>query len=114
MKNVHEQPLPPQWELDTLSAPPPAAQKTIPLGELDTPENIRLATAWLETKAPKAISNSVEGGNNTSYWVACRVKDYGISESMIPELLRDHWNERNEPSWDWEELQTFAGNAYRH
>lgn len=81
-----------------------------PLVELDKPENKTRAIEWLEAHAPEALSGA--GGNNTSYWVACRVKDYGISEPLIAELLRDYWNERNEPAWDWEELQQFAENAY--
>jgi hypothetical protein len=100
--------------LSNVGAASLAKPNLIPRTELDIDENVRLAIDWLETEAPKAISHSEKGGNNTSYWVACRVKDYGISESLIPELLRDHWNERNEPCWDWDELKLFAENAYHY
>src|SRR5436189_75628 len=58
--------------------------------ELDTQEAIYKVTQWLQTAAPSAVEGG--GGDNTTYGVACWVKDQGISEHQCFELLADNWN----------------------
>jgi AAA domain len=85
-----------------------------PLVELDTPSAVKRATEYLRGPAPKAIA--FEGGNDTTYKVAARVREFGISESECLDLMGEHWNEagKAEPPWDAEDLQTIIGNAYRY
>jgi len=81
------------------------------LGDLDTPFAIARAIHWLKTEAPEAVEGA--GGNNTTFQVACRVKDFGISKDTCLELLLDHWNEEKAaPAWLPEPLSEIVGNAY--
>jgi hypothetical protein len=82
-----------------------------PVTELDTEHNIARAQAYLDTHAPQAISG--EGGNETTFKVAARVRDYGLSEGQALELL-SAWNELNEPPWDMDDLSRITGNAFRY
>jgi hypothetical protein len=83
-----------------------------PVVELDTDEAKRRATSYLENHAPQAISG--EAGNDTTFKVAARLRDYGLSEPIALELLADHWNSLNEPPWDYEDLERIVGNAFRY
>jgi hypothetical protein len=83
-----------------------------PVVELDTDEAKRRAVAYLVANAPQAISG--EAGNDTTFKVAARLRDYGLSEPIALELLADHWNNLNEPPWDYEDLERITENAFRY
>lgn len=55
-----------------------------------------------------------EGGNETAYKVACRVKDMGVSRAKCLDLLLGPWNEKCEPPWSAEELSTIVDNVYKY
>ncbi|MBF0341346.1 MAG: AAA family ATPase [Magnetococcales bacterium] len=59
---------------------------------------------------------AVEGasGDDTTYRVAARVKDFGVSEARCLELMLEHWNERCSPPWAPDELAIKVANAYRY
>lgn len=104
----------PPFLLDRLKRRRPAvnADKT-PSVKLDLPETIERAVEWLVHRAPSAITGSK--GDNTTYAVAARVKDFGISKAVCLDLLIQHWNEEKAvPNWDYEGLQTKVENAYDH
>jgi hypothetical protein len=82
------------------------------LGELDTSASIEAAAAYLRDAAPPAIEGS--GGNETTYKVACQVKDRGVSETTCFDLMWEHYNSRCSPEWSPDELETVVGNAYRY
>ena len=81
-----------------------------PLTELDTQENLRRAEVWLRDDAPIAVEG--QSGDNTTYKVACQIRDFGISEEKALELL-SAWNDRCEPPWSNDELETKISNAYQ-
>lgn len=84
-----------------------------PLVELDTEPAIARAIEYLRDKAPGAVAFAF--GNDTTYKVAAKVKDFGISEEMTTTLLAEHWNEtKAEPPWDIEEIMAIVANAYAH
>lgn len=85
-----------------------------PITDLDTSHALKRAMEYLKTAAPKAIA--FEGGNDTTYKVAARIRDLGISEGACFDLMGEHWNEtgKAEPPWDAQELQTIIGNAYAY
>lgn len=91
-------------------SPPGALRKgdQTPLGEVDTDSNIARARDWLA-----AIPGVGEGGrNNAGYRVACALKDLALSPDTIAELMREHWNDRNDPPLgDWE-IEKLAHNAW--
>jgi hypothetical protein len=104
--------LAPDW-LIKLAGKPAPHETPVALTELDQPPSILRATEYLLTRAPEAVQG--QGGDNTTFKVACRVKDFGISESTCLDLLIAHWNEtKAHPNWDFDELQTKVHNAYRH
>jgi hypothetical protein len=83
------------------------------LVELDQPSQIAAATQWLQAEAPEALEGS--GGDATTYKVACRVRDFGVSKQTCLELLAEHWNdEKAIPSWTVEELEQKIHNAYNY
>lgn len=86
----------------------------LPVAELDTDKNIKRATDYLAKHAPTAIEG--EGGNDTTYKVAARVREFGISEPLCFELMSVHWNEagKAEPPWDAQDLEQVINNAYRY
>jgi hypothetical protein len=103
----------PAWLIEKAKAARTEAPLALPHVDLDTPDNIKRAIEYLTKSAPEAISGA--GGNDTTYRVASRVKDFGISQEQCVELLRDHWNEeRAIPSWDLDDLERIANNAYRY
>jgi hypothetical protein len=84
-----------------------------PLVELDTESAVALARTYLTERAPLAVQG--EGGNDTTYRVACHVRDLGVSKGVALDLMLDHWNDRCEPPWDATELADGpVGNAYRY
>lgn len=104
---------PPAWLIERMQA---LAEKDHNagqvIGELDTPAAIESATAWLESAAPLAIEG--EGGDNTTYRVACMVLDRGVAPETALDLMLAHWNERCEPPWEPEDLQAKVDSAARN
>lgn len=75
---------------------------------LDTLEAIARATEWLKTAEP-SIENA--GGDDTAFRTAARVMDFGVTPSVVLELMLEHWNERCRPPWEPEHLEVKVGNA---
>lgn len=103
----------PDWLLNLLDSPTPAksADQT-PVVEPDKPEAVARAIAYLEHEAPLAIEGAA--GDHTTYKVAARLKDFGLSEQKTLELMLDHWNDRCAPPWSPEELERKTANAFRY
>jgi hypothetical protein len=80
---------------------------------LDLPESLKAARSYLVGHAPEALEGA--GGDNTTFQVAARVKDFGLSEDAAFELMAEHWNEEKaSPPWDLDQLRVKVANAYRH
>ena len=80
--------------------------------DLDQPEFIEIATHWLRTAAPKAIEG--QNGDDTTYCVACRIRDFGCSADVCVDLLADLWNPACSPPWELEALRRKVENAYQY
>lgn len=80
--------------------------------ELDLPDNMKKAALYLMKEAPIAYEG--DGGDLVAYRVACKVRDYGISETLCLNEMLALWNERCEPPWSIEELQKKVNNAYQY
>ena len=105
----------PQWLIDQCGAPNARrVDTTTPQIDLDTQVNVDRAIDWLVNRAPCAVLHA--GSNQTTYAVAAKVKDFGISESMCTELMLDHWNEnKSTPPWPPDKLaDTVVAHAYRY
>lgn len=80
-----------------------------PLVELDTPDAIARADAWLAVHAPTAVHGE---RNITAFKVAARLREFGLSEPVVLDrtLL---WNETVEPPLDADEIETTVKSAFR-
>lgn len=79
-----------------------------PLVELDLPHNVERAAEYL---ANARVAISGKRGNDTTYWTACKVKDYGVSPKKCFELMMS-WNEKCIQAWSFGELEEIINNAY--
>lgn len=76
---------------------------------VDEPCDIAAATRWLQCSAPVSVEG--QGGNDTAYRVATRLRELGCSPETSLEIMLEHWNDRCIPPWDVSELETFCQNA---
>lgn len=75
--------------------------------------DIEKAINYLSKDAPEAIEGA--GGDATTYTVAARLRDYGISPETCLDLMLTYWNEQKAfPAWDADDLQNKIYNAYRY
>lgn len=91
-----------------------AENSAVPLVELDTPEAIERAVKWLTTEAPETIADS-GNGDWTAYKVACRVKDFGVSEGECLSLILEHYDGvKAHPPQGVDVWDIKVTNAFRH
>jgi len=84
-----------------------------PLVDLDAPASVARATRWLLGSAGEAVEG--DGGNQATYEVAARLKDFGVSQQVAFELMLDCWNEEKaSPPWPARDLLDIVKNAYRY
>jgi hypothetical protein len=102
----------PAWVAEMCRKPTqPVADSQAPVVEPDQPANAAWAVHYLKNDAPIAIEG--RGGELTTLArVAGVLKDHGISEDTALQLMLDHWNDRCEPPWEFEELKVKVHNAY--
>lgn len=103
----------PDWLLEYLEEPGVKDPKSdVPVTELDQDENVAYALKWLGRREP-----AIEGQNGDSwtYETISFLRDYGLSESKIFEVLNSSgWNARCEPPWGDGELEAKIENAWRY
>lgn len=65
-----------------------------------------------EPRTPQSISG--EGGNNTTFQIACRGKDFGLSEETTFKLMMSDYNYEPKciPVWEEPELRKIVRSAY--
>lgn len=104
----------PEWFLEALGAPPEHTPHSgQPLTDLDQPQNVARATEWLAERAPQAIQGA--GGDDTTYQVACRMREFALSQQAALDLMLEHWNEtKASPPWQPDDLEAKIGNAYAY
>ena len=96
----------PRW-LQTMAATTPRVAKAAAgevLGETDTPDAIARAIDWLRNRAP----------DHGTYAVAARVKDFGISQEMCKELVKEQWVDARGLAKDDDHIDFRVENAYRY
>ena len=83
------------------------------IANVDADGAIAVYYKWLVENAPLAIE--YQGGNQTTYDVACRGKDYALSEETTLQMLELYYNfQKCRPAWTPEELATIVSNAYSY
>jgi hypothetical protein len=103
----------PQWLIDVCGrAVERPKQKDIDLSRIDAERASRRATEYLLNHAPVSIEG--QGGDQTAYQVACRVKDFGVPQDQCLALMAENWNDRCVPAWDSDDLMDKVANAYSY
>ncbi len=64
----------------------------------------------------KSAPGATEGqnGDRTTFQVACRGRDYGLSPAICYNVLLYKWNSKCSPPWDPRDLEKKVYNAYRY
>jgi hypothetical protein len=90
----------------TEEAPPPPAS-------LDAKRARTRAAEWLTTAA---VAVQGAGGDQTTFRVAAKLKDFGLSQKEAADLLTypGGWNDRCSPPWALAELNLKIRNAYEY
>jgi hypothetical protein len=104
--------LAPDWLISRCGRKAPKPERTIEPNNVDTRQASIRAGHYLENEAP--IAKEGEGGDQTTFQVACKAKDFGVLEADAVFLMDSIWNPRCEPPWDFEEIKTKVSNAYRY
>jgi len=103
----------PEWLIDMCQRVERKVGAMAPRIELDTQPNVSRAVDWLKREAPNALEGA--GGNDTTFKIACRVKDYGLSAEATFDAMLEHWNPSKAlPEWDPDDLRRIVDNAYRY
>jgi len=79
---------------------------------VDQEAALRRALHYLKNEAPIALEGAA--GDQTTYKVAARVKDFGLDAQQCFGLMQDGWNARCQPPWGLDELWEKVRNAYRY
>lgn len=97
-----------------LSVPEKSGIKVDNSGIIDDSEyNQSRFTHYLTTAAPIAVRG--EGGDNTTFYVACRARDFGLSVDIAYELMLIYWNPQCLPNpWPHDLLYKKVKNAYEY
>lgn len=82
------------------------------LAGVDRVRAVARATEYLKGPAPLALEG--DAGDQTTFQVACRVKDQGVDLKTCIELMDEHWNVRCVPPWSREDLTKKVENAYQY
>jgi hypothetical protein len=100
-----------------MAAPAYAPEAGLPPEDLDRPEDIKWVIEFLKKQA--ATEPAVEGahGDETTFRVACAVRDSGVSEHTCLGLMATHYNPHCAPRWEVtggsKSLQAKVRSAYK-
>ena len=104
----------PQWLIAACQkiSKKPAKVKTKDAKHIDQDRALKRAAQWLEESAVVAIEG--QGGDYVTFCVACKVRDFGLTQDNALTVMMGYWNDRCEPPWNPDELQVKIENAYAY
>ncbi|MDP3939792.1 MAG: bifunctional DNA primase/polymerase [Deltaproteobacteria bacterium] len=103
----------PAWLIDRCGRPRERVRQNQPApAGVDAASAIARAKHYLEYEAPLAVEG--QGGDETTYKVAARLKDFGVSLDCADDLMALHWNPRCSPPWDPDPMFEKVKNAYAY
>lgn len=102
----------PQWLIDACGeAREKEESKPEDLSLIRIATAVKRATEFLIT-APAAVDGA--GGDEATFKVAARVKDFGVGSEDCLRLMLENWNDRCSPPWSPSELKSKVVNAYNY
>jgi P4 family phage/plasmid primase-like protien len=103
----------PDWLLDLCTTKKTTERKEQAPVAVDPVRAESRAEFYLLHEAPLAIEGS--GGDETTYKVAARCKDFGVDEpAATVALMVEHWNARCQPPWTVSDLEKKINHAYKY
>lgn len=103
----------PAWVLDKIGTSTRRRDKHQPSSDaaaaVPSERAFARAVRYLREEADVGVAGAL---SDTSYKVACRVKDMGVDEATCVDLMLEHW--RHSPAMDRDDMATRVGNAYRY
>jgi hypothetical protein len=109
----------PEWLISLAGTAPERhadADKLAPgIADWDLMENRKRALEWLQREARAGrVATAGRGGNSFTYQTAEVVRDFGITEQLCVDFMRDGWNPLCQPPWEDGELAQIVANAYAY
>lgn len=100
----------PEWIVKRLSlTEDPTKPKTKTSG-VDPETARKKAIEYLTKESPLAVEGA--GGDEATFKVAARLKDFGCDAPLAIELMSEFWNDKCSPPWDQRELEIKINNAF--
>jgi len=103
----------PESLLNIISKPEVKSKETKPIKDCQDDKK-QVVDRYIDIlkHCPPAIEG--DGGDLTTYQVACKGRDLGLSENKTFELLEKYYNHRCRPPWTIKELKEKVTNAYAY
>lgn len=102
----------PKWLIEKCDRIPEVAETKAPIVDLNEERAIERAVDYLKNHAPLSVEG--DGGDQTTYKVAARIKDFGVTKGNAYDILIEHWNGRCSPPWDAFGLKEKVIHAYKY
>lgn len=102
----------PEWLIARCGTAKVPTEVPTPAVGIDQSRAEQRAVRYLATEAPLAIEGLA--GDECTYKVAARCKDFGIAMTSCFHLMADHWNPRCQPPWSTDDLVAKVHNAYAY
>lgn len=103
----------PGWVIETLGKNENKLE-LVPTPAVESDQDAALARAVIFLKDSAELAVEGNGGDATTYNVACLMKDMGLEPKHAFEAMLEHWNDRCTPPWGIEELAAKVSNAFRY
>jgi hypothetical protein len=101
----------PQWIIDRMNEKKRDSRKSKSDLKVSQKSAVERARRYLLDQAPTAIEG--QNGDNTTFTVASRMKDFGVAQDIALLLMLENWNESCEPPWEEKDLAEKIANAYK-
>lgn len=101
----------PKWLVERCGVERKSREVNVDVSKINQESAKKRALSYLKT-APRAMQG--DGGDQTTFNVAAKLKDFGLTIMNARDLLHDHWNQECEPPWEARALEDKVRNAYAY
>jgi hypothetical protein len=100
----------PEWLIEACGKAPEKSEVKVDVTKINQDTATERAIYYLKNEAPQSIKG--QGGDQTAYKVAAKVKDFGVDPATCLELMLTHWFEGS--GWTTEKLKAKVDHAYKY